>query len=831
MAPRIHPSQVRLARAQRSAPRLASDTNHTSLGQWLAVGLAVVVVATLLVAVGLAGPGTRPYDFAFNPYALLSLAAVAGNVAVLIMVGRLRVKTDDLTWFSLYVGCLVLWSAVEFLTRISAGPVTLLFWWPLVSVAVYVMPVALYMFVLSYTNPRQGKNAFTIVPLMFGAMLLVFFDYRTPLLYHYGLSEFVGTPWGGAVATGPYYAVILAWVVGLYLVSAGTLMAHYRRTLEPTLRQQMRLFIAATLIPVVVGGITDGVLPSLGDYAIVVPLATVLTAVSGALIGYGILRYRFLSFSPLLVATNILQTMNEAVIGVRPDFKIDYANDGAARLLGYDMAAFGKRRFTDFLSQDWNYETVRRALFGPLDTQPRHEFESVDLRTADGRPITVKLSISRVVDEGHIRGYVVVMTDITEMAQTTQIIERRVAEQTRQVQEARATLVTSVNSLRLGFILVDPQPEVFMVNTEAHHSFCPDHQHHTAASCRQVTLARLQGLMGTKANLAEHIRTCLRRQLPFELKDVSFLDKNWRIYLSPMVVDRRSIGCAVVLQDVTQERLLERSRDEFFSIASHELRTPLTSIKGNSSLILQYYQAPLKDKALKEMVTDIHESSDRLIEIVNDFLDASRLEQGKITFHLEELSMTKLIEEVVYEMGPLLKQKGVYLKVAGTIAQLDHLPHVVADKNRLKQVLINLLGNAAKFTDHGGITVEAGVAPGNLLHVTVTDTGTGISPQYQQLLFRKFQQAGDSLLSRDASKGTGLGLYISRLLAEGMGGTLKLEESTPGKGSVFGVTVPIVTPARLQRLKESTATLNLHTGLVSGEAAKADKPVAPKKSK
>jgi len=298
---------------------------------------------------------------------------------------------------------------------------------------------------------------------------------------------------------------------------------------------------------------------------------------------------------------------------------------------------------------------------------------------------------------------------------------------------------------------------------------------------------------------------------------VLFEDRNWRLYLSPMVVNRVSIGCAVLFQDTTQERLLERSRDEFFSIASHELRTPLTSIKGNSSLILQFYKKVLKDDVLNEMVTDIHDSSDRLIEIVNDFLDVSRLEQGRIEFHLEPLAISKVIEETVYGMGALLKQKKLHVKLSSNIRQLDSLPEVVADKNRLKQILFNLLGNAVKFTKKGGMTIDA-----ELLHesikITVTDTGAGISLQSQALLFRKFQQASDSILTRDSSNGTGLGLYISRLLAKGMGGELGLERSELGKGSVFFVTLPVATSARLKHMNETLLSPDSKTGLLKEKA-------------
>jgi signal transduction histidine kinase len=126
---------------------------------------------------------------------------------------------------------------------------------------------------------------------------------------------------------------------------------------------------------------------------------------------------------------------------------------------------------------------------------------------------------------------------------------------------------------------------------------------------------------------------------------------------------------------------------------------------------------------------------------------------------------------------------------------------VYADKNRVKQVIYNLAGNALKFTERGGITVGAEVL-GNKVHVTVIDTGRGISDKNQNLLFHKFQQAGNSLYTRDTTRGTGLGLYISKLLVENMGGTLALEHSEEGKGTTFGFTIPIVNAEQHEDVKD-----------------------------
>jgi CheY-like chemotaxis protein len=283
-----------------------------------------------------------------------------------------------------------------------------------------------------------------------------------------------------------------------------------------------------------------------------------------------------------------------------------------------------------------------------------------------------------------------------------------------------------------------------------------------------------------------------------------------------------SIGTVILLADITDAKVAERSKDEFFSIASHELRTPLTAIKGNASMILDYYKDKLKDPSLREMVEDVHTSSVRLIEIVNDFLDTSRLEQGKIQFKFQSFALDKVIEQVSYEMGAVLKQKDLKLTVDKASLNLGELPLIFADPDRTKQVIYNLVGNAAKFTEKGGITIRAHKEGPNM-RVLVTDTGRGIPLEGQRLLFRKFQQAGSSLLTRDTTRGTGLGLYISKLLVEGMGGKIGLEDSEPGRGTTFFFTLPLAAKG-----KQAQAPAKVP---VMAKASTSVTPKAPVKSK
>lgn len=251
--------------------------------------------------------------------------------------------------------------------------------------------------------------------------------------------------------------------------------------------------------------------------------------------------------------------------------------------------------------------------------------------------------------------------------------------------------------------------------------------------------------------------------------------------------DGSIIGASTIAHDITERVMLERSRDTFFAIASHELRTPLTAIKGNTALIKdKFYDSICRDADVKGMIDDIYESSVRLISIVNDFLDVSSLELGKISFNKDKVNMTELIQDNWREYRSLAQAKNLSFE----LKMGDGLPPAIGDSSRIRQVLANLVLNAITYTYHGGLTVELR-RKDNFAEIIVEDTGTGILPENHRLLFQKFQQAGQSVYTRDATKGTGVGLYLSKLLIEGMGGKIGLVQSEVNKGSTFSFTLPL----------------------------------------
>jgi signal transduction histidine kinase len=237
-----------------------------------------------------------------------------------------------------------------------------------------------------------------------------------------------------------------------------------------------------------------------------------------------------------------------------------------------------------------------------------------------------------------------------------------------------------------------------------------------------------------------------------------------------------------------------RHKSEFLASMSHELRTPLNAVIGFSEVLLDRLFGELNEKQA-DYITDIHTSGRHLLSLINDILDLSKIEAGRMELQLSTVVLADVIESSVALMRERATRNGISLR-------LDVDPSAgaaVADERKLKQVLFNLLTNALKFTDSGGhVEVSARGEAGSVV-VSVRDDGTGIALADQARIFEEFEQAGGS----GAQEGTGLGLALSRRIVELHGGRL-LVESAPGKGSTFTFTVPRAQAIRSASTGEAT---------------------------
>jgi PAS domain S-box-containing protein len=264
-------------------------------------------------------------------------------------------------------------------------------------------------------------------------------------------------------------------------------------------------------------------------------------------------------------------------------------------------------------------------------------------------------------------------------------------------------------------------------------------------------------------------------------------------------LERRSQELATANEGLSlQNREVERAnrlKSEFLASMSHELRTPLNTILGFSELLSEETAGSLNDKQ-KRFVTHIQRDAHHLLELINDILDLSKIEAGRLELHLEIFAMAVPAAEVLTSIRPLAASKGINID-----SDLDTALTLNADRVRFKEILYNLLSNAIKFTPSGGrVWIESSIASGSV-QILVGDTGIGIAPEDQEEIFESFRQA--SATTKGVREGTGLGLAITKRLVEQHGGTLRVE-SEPGKGSRFYVTFPMAGPESPERETEGT---------------------------
>ena len=248
--------------------------------------------------------------------------------------------------------------------------------------------------------------------------------------------------------------------------------------------------------------------------------------------------------------------------------------------------------------------------------------------------------------------------------------------------------------------------------------------------------------------------------------------------LATLFEDQRMLATRLGETNASLERASE-AKSRFLANVSHELRTPMTAILGFTDALLAGVDGPLNAEQ-EASLGWVQRGGQDLLGLINEILDLSKIESGKLTIDAQPFDPRELVEAVVAQHRSLAAQKGIRLGWSDAGAPAE----VVLDRQRVRQILVNLVGNALKFTEAGQVDIETGRAAGGGLLVTVRDTGPGIAPEQQELIFEEFHQA------EGAGQGSGLGLAISRRLARAMGGDVDLE-SEPGRGSTFSLVLPL----------------------------------------
>jgi len=249
------------------------------------------------------------------------------------------------------------------------------------------------------------------------------------------------------------------------------------------------------------------------------------------------------------------------------------------------------------------------------------------------------------------------------------------------------------------------------------------------------------------------------------------------------------------VSDITQIKELEQTKDEFLSVASHELITHIKIIKSYLWMISTERHGKLEPKQ-KEYIKKAILSTERMIELINDILNVSRIEQNAVNVVINRVDLVDSVTELVSDLKVKADEKGLKLHITNESDKM----HAYVDTTKLREILVNLVGNSLKFTDQGEIRIDIRKA-GDFIKVSVIDSGRGIKPNELERMFHKFGRLDSSYQTVAETEGTGLGLYIVKLFVDAMGGKVGVFSDGAGKGSTFWFTL-----ARKKELSKSGPT-------------------------
>ncbi|MBI4652653.1 PAS domain-containing protein [Candidatus Kuenenbacteria bacterium] len=335
-----------------------------------------------------------------------------------------------------------------------------------------------------------------------------------------------------------------------------------------------------------------------------------------------------------------------------------------------------------------------------------------------------------------------------------------------------------INSLTDGLIMIDQGQRIILINPKAQSILNIEEEKIIGKALSElINFPQIKELYEILTKTAGH---CREKQCELILKES--VEKIFEMQTTLVVTEAQEIiGTLIILHDVTRERLINKIKSEFITIAAHQLRTPLTGIKWSLEMI---NTDEITKEEQKEFLDKAYQSNERMIRLVNSLLIVSHLEEGCFVYKFSKIQMEDLIQEIIENFKIQIKNKNIECifdkpKIL--------LPKIKVDLERIQMALENLIDNAIKYTPQKGKIIISLKESDNKIEVSIKDTGMGISKENQERLFTKFFRSAEAL--KIETSGSGLGLFIAKNIIEAHKGQIWVE-SEEGKGSEFHFSLP-----------------------------------------
>ena len=502
----------------------------------------------------------------------------------------------------------------------------------------------------------------------------------------------------------------------------------------------------------------------------------------------------------------VAKRTSNAVVITDAERRVTWVNDAFIRLTGYSLEEMqGKNPGTLLQCANTDPVTVQ-VLRTALSNSASVRCEILN-RAKDGTEYWLDLSIEPLHDRGQLTGFISIEADITEKVRTREALEMQsqiastayleLQRATQLLEEAQAVARLGSWSFDLGTGQIEWTREIYLLYGRDPKAGVPTYEEiltdYFPADAVRLNEA-VQSAAGTGVPYTMVVRTALGANGVRHVRAEGRAVRDDAGNVTRLIGTAMDVTAAIereeaLLQAQQRAEAASQSKSEFLANMSHEIRTPLTAILGYTDLLRdEAIRQGAPDEQLQSMGT-IRRAGEHLLAVLNDILDLSKIEAGRMAIERIETDLPRVLFDVDSLMRSRAAQKGVQLHTR----LLTPIPErVFSDPTRLRQILMNLVGNAAKFTSHGLIDIQVDLttlegAPA--VRIAVIDTGPGMTPEQASTLFQPFVQADTSVTRKYG--GTGLGLTICRRLASLMGGEVQLVRTTPGEGSTFALTLPL----------------------------------------
>lgn len=723
------------------------------------------------------------FDFAFNPYALLSLFGIITNITLIYLILSRGVKDGATNWFTLFLISIVLWGVGEFFGRLSDNAIAADFWGRVSAPGFVFITLEFFAFTLAYVGKDNILDSFGKRLIVFGSgLVMLFLVWNTDLIVLHGNLTKVSWGWvnigpAGESLNGPWFSYFIIWLESFFIISLFLLFRFFAKSVDKLKKKQTLWIIIALLVPLITGTITDAIFPILGiNYP---GTAVLFTSVMGILITFSILKYKLFVINPATHFANIVKTMNEALLVINNSNDIEFNNEAAERLFGFSKDELIHKKVQTLMKTENSLNSFEWNFTDKLNQDEIVNGFEVDFTSKTGEDIPVSLSGAVLKDEaGNAVGGVIIAADMRELKK---LVYNLVAE--------RNKLSITLSGITEGVFVVDKSGIVSFFNQAAEKIFgvksslVLGKKADDVLSIEDVEGKILVEYFFPKEKLSKDMVTFSRNGVKINQPDGRTV---YADLIAANIVEGEGVnlGAIVTLHDVSKEKDLEEMKLDFVSMAAHELRTPLTSIRGYLSVLQEEIGTKLKAEQ-SSFLEKAFISSTQLAALVENLLSVSRIERGSLQIQAQPTQWEPLAEEAYNNFLPQAAERQVSLKY---IPPKKQFPLVLVDRFRISEVISNLIGNALNYTPAGG-AVELSLELGEKEVIThVKDTGPGIPESALPKLFTKFFRVSGVL--EQGSKGTGLGLYISKAVVDMHKGRIWVE-STLGKGSTFSFTVPI----------------------------------------